>query len=791
MEQNIFFKSDSSLIVKQKQIFYAVITLFVFSWFAGILNYKNFENLLIFLGFGFIVLGIYMSMNKSKLKVMHWLAACFGVFIWAIVDAIRSINEDFLLRSKEQISYLGIFNLLPMFLVLVSVGIFFINKFKVLNKSKKNQVLAESFNVLLLVCTFTYCIVGDIDSLKGFIFSKDASKITSGIAFLINLIILFVALSEIFTSNTLGLKYSSFHLITASVIFSLLNLYVFYNEFLHNNFKFRFHSLYLIAFVILMLGSFFLKGKNRRIKITNSGVGVASRLVPITSACLLLIKGNINSTSDLLALVIVVASAIMSYYFRASNQNNEVYMAERILHEVKNEEKRRKMVELEIMNLSLENVSEKDYLTSLENKDSLLNRLKEMCKAIEDKQEIAVYYINISRFKNINTSYGYIVGDKILKVVAKRIREVCNRQEFIARVGADEFVVLSNMDKDSHTKRMQLGLELMETIGRPIYIDKYNFIIKSIVGIYVVNRNNITEPRDIIKKADMAMYYAKQNPAKNPMVYSDEIDSGMQQNSKIDVALKKSNLQEDFEVYFQPIYDIKNLNIVCVETLFRWQSKEYGQKDVRDLMDIARLNSNILNDICELAISKTIEQAVIWKSKNLKVPKISINVAQIQNTFEKFVNEFMLTLNSHHLNPQQFELEFSEKIWKNDQEKLDKIFSLLEKNNIDVSIDDFGSGYMSFIYMRKYKVSRIKIASEFVAQSIVNKKDMQIVSAIINMAKTMNLKVTAKGVEGLETLELLKDLDCGEVQGYALSKPMNAEEFEDFVRQNPQMIVEI
>ena len=790
MEQNIFFKSDSSLIVKQKQIFYAVITLFVFSWFAGILNYKNFENLLIFLGFGFIVLGIYMSMNKSKLKVMHWLAACFGVFIWAIIDAIRSINEDFLLRSKEQISYLGIFNLLPMFLVLVSVGIFFINKFKVLNKSKKNQVLAESFNVLLLVCTFTYCIVGDIDSLKGFIFSKDASKITSGIAFLINLIILFVALSEIFTSNTLGLKYSSFHLITASVIFSLLNLYVFYNEFLHNNFKFRFHSLYLVAFIILMHGSFFLKGKNRRINITNSGVGVASRLVPMISACLLLIKGNINSTSDLLALVIIVAGAIMGYYLRASNQNNEVYMAERILHEVKNKEKRRKMVELEIMNLSLENVSEKDYLTSLENKDSLLNRLKEMCKAIEDKQEIAVYYINISRFKNINTSYGYIVGDKILKVVAKRIREVCNRQEFIARVGADEFVVLSNMDKDSHTKRMQLGLELMETIGRPIYIDKYHFIIKSIVGIYVVNRNNITEPRDIIKKADMAMYYAKQNPAKNPMFYNNEIDSG-QQNSNIEIALKKSNLQEDFGVYFQPIYDIKNLNIVCVETLFRWQSKEYGQKDVRDLIGIARLNSNILNDICELAVSKTIEQATIWKSKNLKVPKISINVAQIQNTFEKFVNEFMLTLNSHHLNPQQFELEFSEKIWKNDQEKLDKIFSLLEKNNIDVSIDDFGSGYMSFIYMRKYKVSRIKIASEFVAQSIVNKKDMQIVSAIINMAKTMNLKVTAKGVEGLEILELLKDLDCGEVQGYALSRPMNAVEFEDHLRQNPQMIADI
>jgi len=208
-------------------------------------------------------------------------------------------------------------------------------------------------------------------------------------------------------------------------------------------------------------------------------------------------------------------------------------------------------------------------------------------------------------------------------------------------------------------------------------------------------------------------------------------------------------------------------------------------------MDIASLNSDILNDICTLAVSKTVEQAVRGQNKKLKVPKISINVAQIQSTSEKFVNEFMLTLNSHHLNPKQFELEFSEDIWKNDQETLDKIFSLLEKNSIDVCIDDFGSGYTSFVYIRKYKIDRIKIANDFVAQSVINKKDMQVVAAIINIAKSMKLKVTAKGVESHEIKELLKELNCNEMQGYFLSRPMSAEEFENSLRQNSHMVADI
>ncbi|MEH1010000.1 hypothetical protein QM027_02835 [Campylobacter concisus] len=325
MERNIFFTSNSSLILRQKQIFYAVIALFIFSQFAGILNYKIFENLLIFLGFGLVVLGIYISMNRSKLKAMHWLAACFGVFIWTIIDAIRSVNEDFLLRSKEQISYLHFFDLLPMFLLLAAVGIFFVVKF--IASDKKIIVLADSFNVLLLVFTLAYCIVGDMGDFDILIHPKSPSELAASIAIFVNLSILFIALSEIFNSNHLYIRHSGFFLIIASAIFTLLNLYVFYNELINKGHDFTLHSIYLVPFFLLMLGAFYLRGDNKRISAADVGIKITSKLVPIISAALILIKTDLSSYVDLLIIFVVVAGAVISYFMKVLDQSEEIYNA--------------------------------------------------------------------------------------------------------------------------------------------------------------------------------------------------------------------------------------------------------------------------------------------------------------------------------------------------------------------------------------------------------------------------------------------------------------------------------
>ena len=729
------------------------------------------EKAFILISFFVVTFGIYISMDRVKTKMIHWLAICFGVFLWSVCDALRVMNQDVLSRDHTSYAYLDVFFMIPMIAILAGVSIFLYSKFA--DSKEKLAIVTDSVSVFLLIGILVYGAIEKIDIL---LMIQDESNIVLISILAINFLILFVTLSELFTSNLLRIRISGFYLIAASILFTMLNLFIFYNQISNTDFSFEMDYLYLVPFGLLMIGAFHLKKENKYVMSDDKGISLGSKWLPLIAVLPLLVHGNFASFSTLITLFVLVVNALVNYYIKSS-------LASKKIHERTNE--------LMLANLRLQDISEKDYLTDLGNRNFIANELDKICKRIHSKEEIAIYYIDISHFKNINTSYGHEMGDKILKLVAKRILEVCNRQETIARISADEFIVLARMELNSHTKRMNLGIALKDAIEKPIELERYHFSIKCAIGIHVVTKENVASPRSIIKNADMAMYYAKKNPTLNPMMYSDKISKETHLSSSIELALKKSNLQEDYHIYFQPIFDIKNSKMVCAEALLRWQSQEYGLMDARDFMSIASLNSEILGDICTLAVSKTIEQAVMWKSSGLKIPKISINVAQIQSTSDKFVNDFMIALHSHHLNPKQFELEFSEEIWKNNEDTLDKIFTILKKNGVDVCIDDFGSGYTSFVYIRKYGISRIKIASEFVTQALNSKIDAQIVAAIINLARSMKIKVSAKGVERSEDIEFLKRLECNEMQGYFLSYPMSTANFEDFIKQNPHMVADI
>ena len=737
------------------------------------------EKAFILISFFVVTFGIYISMDRVKTKMIHWLAICFGVFLWSVCDALRVMNQDVLSRDHTSYAYLDVFFMIPMIAILAGVSIFLYSKFA--DSKEKLAIVTDSVSVFLLIGILVYGAIEKIDIL---LMIQDESNIVLISILAINFLILFVTLSELFTSNLLRIRISGFYLIAASILFTMLNLFIFYNQISNTDFC-------LVPFGLLMIGAFHLKKENKYVMSDDKGISMGSKWLPLIAVLPLLVHGNFVSFSTLITLFVLVVNALVNYYIKSSLASKKILDYEKNLHKELEKSMHERTNELMLANLRLQDISEKDYLTDLGNRNFIANELDKICKRIHSKEEIAIYYIDISHFKNINTSYGHEMGDKILKLVAKRILEVCNRQETIARISADEFIVLARMELNSHTKRMNLGIALKDAIEKPIELERYHFSIKCAIGIHVVTKENVASPRSIIKNADMAMYYAKKNPTLNPMMYSDKISNETHLSSSIELALKKSNLQEDYHIYFQPIFDIKNSKMVCAEALLRWQSQEYGLMDARDFMSIASLNSEILGDICTLAVSKTIEQAVMWKSSGLTIPKISINVAQIQSTSDKFVNDFMIALHSHHLNPKQFELEFSEDIWKNNEETLDKIFTILKKNGVDVCIDDFGSGYTSFVYIRKYGISRIKIASEFVTQALNSKIDAQIVAAIINLARSMKIKVSAKGVERSEDIEFLKRLECNEMQGYFLSYPMSTANFEDFIKQNPHMVADI
>lgn len=744
------------------------------------------EKAFILISFFVVTFGIYISMDRVKTKMIHWLAICFGVFLWSVCDALRVMNQDVLSRDHTSYAYLDVFFMIPMIAILAGVSIFLYSKFA--DSKEKLAIVTDSVSVFLLIGILVYGAIEKIDIL---LMIQDESNIVLISILAINFLILFVTLSELFTSNLLRIRISGFYLIAASILFTMLNLFIFYNQISNTDFSFEMDYLYLVPFGLLMIGAFHLKKENKYVMSDDKGIAMGSKWLPLIAVLPLLVHGNFASFSTLITLFVLVVNALVNYYIKSSLASKKILDYEKNLHKEMEKSMHERTNELMLANLRLQDISEKDYLTDLGNRNFIANELDKICKRIHSKEEIAIYYIDISHFKNINTSYGHEMGDKILKLVAKRILEVCNRQETIARISADEFIVLARMELNSHTKRMNLGIALKDAIEKPIELERYHFSIKCAIGIHVVTKENVASPRSIIKNADMAMYYAKKNPTLNPMMYSDKISKETHLSSSIELALKKSNLQEDYHIYFQPIFDIKNSKMVCAEALLRWQSQEYGLMDARDFMSIASLNSEILGDICTLAVSKTIEQAVMWKSSGLTIPKISINVAQIQSTSDKFVNDFMIALHSHHLNPKQFELEFSEEIWKNNEDTLDKIFTILKKNGVDVCIDDFGSGYTSFVYIRKYGINRIKIASEFVTQALNSKIDAQIVAAIINLARSMKIKVSAKGVERSEDIEFLKRLECNEMQGYFLSYPMSTANFEDFIKQNPHMVADI
>lgn len=770
----------------RKWILLLVVALFILAQLSSLLNYNMAEKAFILISFFVVTFGIYISMDRVKTKMIHWLAICFGVFLWSVCDALRVMNQDVLSRDHTSYAYLDVFFMIPMIAILAGVSIFLYSKFA--DSKEKLAIVTDSVSVFLLIGILVYGAIEKIDIL---LMIQDESNIVLISILAINFLILFVTLSELFTSNLLRIRISGFYLIAASILFTMLNLFIFYNQISNTDFSFEMDYLYLVPFGLLMIGAFHLKKENKYVMSDDKGISMGSKWLPLIAVLPLLVHGNFASFSTLITLFVLVVNALVNYYIKSSLASKKILDYEKNLHKEMEKSMHERTNELMLANLRLQDISEKDYLTDLGNRNFIANELDKICKRIHSKEEIAIYYIDISHFKNINTSYGHEMGDKILKLVAKRILEVCNRQETIARISADEFIVLARMELNSHTKRMNLGIALKDAIEKPIELERYHFSIKCAIGIHVVTKENVASPRSIIKNADMAMYYAKKNPTLNPMMYSDKISKETHLSSSIELALKKSNLQEDYHIYFQPIFDIKNSKMVCAEALLRWQSQEYGLMDARDFMSIASLNSEILGDICTLAVSKTIEQAVMWKSSGLKIPKISINVAQIQSTSDKFVNDFMIALHSHHLNPKQFELEFSEEIWKNNEDTLDKIFTILKKNGVDVCIDDFGSGYTSFVYIRKYGISRIKIASEFVTQALNSKIDAQIVAAIINLARSMKIKVSAKGVERSEDIEFLKRLECDEMQGYYLCHPMSVSDFEDFIKQNPHMVADI
>lgn len=421
-----------------------------------------------------------------------------------------------------------------------------------------------------------------------------------------------------------------------------------------------------------------------------------------------------------------------------------------------------------------------DVLTNLANRVQFESHLKNTIEFSKRKEtKIALFFIDLDKFKDVNDTYGHTMGDEMLKTIAKRLNQSIRKEDFIARLGGDEFVLIIKDVKNSEDM-ITLADKLNENIKEPIVINDKVFFMTLSIGISIFpddGKNN----EDLIKHADAAMYEVKENGRNGCKLYNQNITDKISLKVTLESELKYAIQNDEFEMYYQSIIDMKTEEIIGSEALVRWNHKTRGILTPIDFISFIDAGGMSI-DFGELIFKKVLKdtQKINAKRENEEF-KIAINISPEYFFKYTFIEDILEYCEEYKIDRKQIELELLEtNIMKNSEISQKKIDTLNEKG-FQIAIDDFGTGYSSLSYLKNFKVNKLKIDQAFIRDFLDDNSDKAIVEAIINLAKIFNLKVQAEGVETNKHHELLQTLDCDLAQGYFYNKPMPLDKFLNFI----------
>ena len=419
-----------------------------------------------------------------------------------------------------------------------------------------------------------------------------------------------------------------------------------------------------------------------------------------------------------------------------------------------------------------------DILTKLANRVQFESHLKstiESCKRRNSK--IALFFVDLDKFKDVNDTYGHTVGDEMLKTVAKILEQSIRKEDFIARLGGDEFVLIIKDVKDNEDM-LHLAHKIIENIKEPIVISDKVFFMSLSIGISIFPDHG-KDSEDLIKNSDAAMYVVKENGRNGYRLYSQDMTDKISLKVTIQNELKIAISKDEFEMYYQSVVDIKTNEVIGAEALVRWNHKKRGI--LTPIHFIHYINEGGMSvEFGELVFKKVLHDIQIINSR-LKSEefKIAINISPEYFFKYTFVDDIVGYCKDFSIDSKQVELELLEtNIMKNSEISQKKIEKLHE-SGFDISIDDFGTGYSSLSYLKNFKVNKLKIDQSFIRDFLEDNSDKAIVQAIINLANIFNLKVQAEGVETKEHEQLLQYLNCNLAQGYFYNKPLPLNVFLD------------
>jgi diguanylate cyclase (GGDEF)-like protein/PAS domain S-box-containing protein len=415
-----------------------------------------------------------------------------------------------------------------------------------------------------------------------------------------------------------------------------------------------------------------------------------------------------------------------------------------------------------------------DPLTGLPNRKALEERIEVLIKqANRHHSKIAVMFLDLDRFKNINDSLGHLIGDMLLKEVASRFRSIIRAEDTVARLGGDEFVItLSDIGHSGDV--IKVAKKIIESMQVPMQIGQHSLRITSSIGVAIFPSDG-QDIYGLLKNADTALYRAKELGRNRYQFFNQTMNVQASERLTLENSLHNAIESGELELYYQPIVDTKTQRLASVEALVRWNHPKLGKIYPNEFIPLAE-EIGVIFPLGEWVLKTACNQLRDWQEEGVLVRSVSLNLSARQFSEPKLIDSVKTIVAESGVATNALEFEITESIAMENLDRTVNILRYLKQMGINIAIDDFGMGYSSLNYLKRFPLHSLKIDKSFVRHAITNSQDATIIRTIIAMAHSLGLKVVAEGVETEQQYSFLKQLDCDRVQGYYLGMPMPAHE---------------
>ena len=420
-----------------------------------------------------------------------------------------------------------------------------------------------------------------------------------------------------------------------------------------------------------------------------------------------------------------------------------------------------------------------DELTGLPNRTLLANRcIQAVDEAVEQRLALALLFVDLDHFKNINDSLGHYTGDQVLQADSQRLSACVGDAGTVARLGGDEFVVL--LPHADSARAAELARHLLESVAQPYAIEQRLLNIQASIGISLYP-DDAAEFETLLRHADIAMYRAKEDGRNAFRFFTGDMNEQVMRRLELEHALRDALNRQQLQLHYQPQIRLHTQQPVGVEALLRWPHPEFGMIPPSTFIPVAE-DSGMIVAIGDWVLREACRQAKAWQDAGLPPVVMAVNLSAVQFRSPRLPGRIAAILEETGLAPNWLELELTEGVVMEDTASAAAMLHNFREMGVQLAIDDFGTGYSSLGYLKLFPIDKLKLDRSFVADIVQDSQDQAIVKAVIELSHSLGLKVIAEGVETVAQRDLLRQQGCDEMQGYLCSRPLPAAELEQWLQ---------